>query len=130
MLRKNILNLLLFVVLSAFLSGCVSAQKFKGYTQFKDDEITLKGHLYKPSGEGPFPAIVITPGCAGITKRARMWASRLKGWGYVAFIVNSFASRGIGNDCGKIKKASSTALALDVHSAKVYLSQQTFCIFA
>lgn len=125
MVGRKTLVLLLLAVLAIFLAGCVSTQKFKGYAPQKNKEVTIEGHIYQPEGDGPFPAVVILHGCAGITKRARMWAERLKGWGYVAIVVDSHRLRGVGSNC-KEKKISGIELGLDAYSAKVYLAQQPF----
>lgn len=51
--------------------------------------------LFKPQGEGPFPAVVVLHGCGGIAERDRVWAKRLNGWGYAALTVDSFGPRGV-----------------------------------
>ncbi len=75
-------------------AACVSTVKFNS---IDIGEQLLTGSLMKPAGNGPFPAIVMLHGCAGIEATHNTWASRLKSWGYVTLIVDSFGPRGVGN---------------------------------
>lgn len=50
--------------------------------------------LYKPSGPGPFPAIVILPACGGLRAEILDWARKTVAQGYVAFVVDPVSSRG------------------------------------
>jgi dienelactone hydrolase len=60
----------------------------------------LTGYLSKPSGDGPFPAVVYLHGCLGLENfRREAAASQFTAWGYVALVVDSFATRGIAEDC-------------------------------
>jgi dienelactone hydrolase len=68
-----------------------------------DQGIRLKGWLFRPAGTGPFPAVVMMHGCAGvysdgrpgkgITSLYREWGDRLVKAGYVALLVDSFSPR-------------------------------------
>ena len=61
---------------------------------------TVQGYLSKPEGSGPFAAIVYLHGCAGLSENARNHISQLMtGWGYVSLAVDSFATRGIKDQC-------------------------------
>ena len=61
---------------------------------------TVQGYLSKPEGSGPFAAIVYLHGCAGLSENARNHISQLMtGWGYVSLAVDSFATRGIKEQC-------------------------------
>lgn len=57
--------------------------------------------IYKPEGAGPFPALVIMHRCAGMQNDPDLlrWAQRAVAGGYVAFMVDSLASRGIDTVC-------------------------------
>ena len=60
----------------------------------------LIGYLTKPDGAGPFPAVVHLHGCTGLTERMRRGtAARMTNWGYVSLVVDSFATRGLTDDC-------------------------------
>ena len=59
----------------------------------------LPGFLYRPSGAGPFPAMVHLHGCTGIVPPNFHWAEVLQAKGYVALIVDSFSPRHIRDAC-------------------------------
>lgn len=54
----------------------------------------LQMAVYKPSGEGPFPAVVILPSCGGLRPELLDWARRTVARGYVAFVVDPVTQRG------------------------------------
>lgn len=54
----------------------------------------LQMAIYKPSGDGPFPAIVILPSCGGLRPEILDWAKRTTARGYVAFVVDPVTQRG------------------------------------
>jgi len=60
---------------------------------------TLPAWLYKPSGPGPFPGMVVLHTCGGIDNFLRLRAMRLAGLGYVSIVPDSFSPRGTGNVC-------------------------------
>jgi dienelactone hydrolase len=92
--------------------------------------LVLAGTLKKPSGEGPFPAIVLLHGCGGIQpKRDHRWAERLSGWGYVTLQVDSFRPRGLSNVCtysGKDSVDMVQKRVEDAYDAKAYLAGLPF----
>lgn len=61
----------------------------------------LVGELYRPAGNGPFPAIVSLHGCNGRSPKAVEDAAALRfvELGYVLLIVDSFSPRGIKMSC-------------------------------
>lgn len=64
--------------------------------------LMLTGYLSKPAGAGPFPAVVYLHGCLGLENfRREQAAAQLTGWGYVVLVVDSFAPRGITEDCSR-----------------------------
>ena len=74
-----------------------------------------------PTGNGPFPAVLVMHGCGGIIDNHRSWAGRLVGWGYAAVIVDSFRPR---NNAGSARTSTSFPIAvrgLDAHNAAIYL---------
>jgi dienelactone hydrolase len=61
----------------------------------------LTGYLAKPAGNGPFPAVVYLHGCLGLENfRREAAAQQFTALGYVSLVVDSFATRGISEDCG------------------------------
>ncbi|OYU48638.1 MAG: dienelactone hydrolase [Rhizobiales bacterium PAR1] len=67
--------------------------------------VSLKSYLMKPSGLGPFPAIVALHGCGGLgsggdlNTRHQDWGNRLVAAGFAVIFPESFASRGLGGQC-------------------------------
>ncbi|WP_457094912.1 dienelactone hydrolase family protein [Microvirga sp. P5_D2] len=54
----------------------------------------IEGHLAKPSGDGPFPAVVVLPDCIGLTPFIReTLTAQLASWGYVTLVVDSWTTR-------------------------------------
>ena len=84
---------------------------------------TLNAYIYKPEGQGQFPAIILLHGCAGVTTHHHNWAELIKEWGYVVFIVDSFNPRSINNVCGDGFKVSPLERAFDAYGATKYLRQ-------
>jgi dienelactone hydrolase len=67
---------------------------------------SIDGYLFKPAGQGPFPALVALHGCSGLftrdgrfQKRDWDWAKRLQGLGYVVFFADSLTPRGVEEIC-------------------------------
>jgi dienelactone hydrolase len=72
----------------------------RGETPKGDPATPLHGYLSKPEGAGPFPVVVHLHGCSGLTERMRAsTGARMTSWGYVSLVVDSFATRGIADDC-------------------------------
>ncbi len=100
--------------------------QFKGTTKTSSgDQLTLTGKLFKPQGNGPFPAIVLMHGCGGIVP-ANTWPQRLASWGYVAFQVDSFGPRGAKNICRQILTIPFHVRTQDAYDAKDYLAGLPF----
>jgi len=54
----------------------------------------LQMAIYKPSGDGPFPAVVMLPSCGGLRPEILDWAKRTVARGFVAFVVDPVTQRG------------------------------------
>jgi dienelactone hydrolase len=125
---KNIKSsslLIISIVIFALLSvSCASYQSvnFKS-APVAEDSVALKGNLYKPEGEGPFPAVVVLHGCAGIDDHFIAWAEQLVKWGYMALIVDSFGPRGVNRVCGESYRVPDIERAADAYGAAIYLKQ-------
>lgn len=50
--------------------------------------------IWKPAGEGPFPALIIVHNCGGLTPQIGYWRKEAVNRGYVAFVLDSFSARG------------------------------------
>jgi len=83
---------------------------------------TIIGYLDKPDGSGPFPAVVTVHGCLGLNDFRRNSAEQLAGRGYVSLVVDSFATRGVKDDC----LAGLGDRQGDAAGALAYLAQQPF----
>ena len=82
----------------------------------------LQGLLRRPSGAGPFPAIVLLHSCNGNWQRLdERWGRPIVLWGYVTLTVDSFGPRGIENTC---TSGSPADMAFDAYRALDFLVRQ------
>ena len=118
------LRLLLGAVLSSWLgTGAALAGTLVEIPNVSDQPPRLLGYLARPDGDGPFPAVVVLHGCAGLAGAGSLQlADQLKDWGYVALTVDSLGPRGLTTACG----GSFIDQAGDAYAALRYLAQQTF----
>lgn len=73
----------------------------------KNEPGVLDARLFKPQGQGPFPAIVAMHGCSGLwssktvglSPRHADWGRRLSALGYVVIFPDSYGSRDLGPQC-------------------------------
>ena len=78
--------------------------------------------LWLPPGTGPFPAVVVMHGCAGVRDHHRGWAGRLTEWGYAAALLDSFHRRNANSTCyNKMSNPRPALLAQDAFNAAIYL---------
>jgi dienelactone hydrolase len=83
----------------------------------------LQGYLTRPQGNGPFPAIVLLHGCAGVLSNDKQtWPKRLSSWGYVVLVVDSFSTRGIHDTC----RGLLADRVYDAYGALEFLSKYSF----
>ena len=90
------------IALAVLAAGCASSVltapvTFRNVTPGSSQEIVAT--LVRPSGEGPFPAVVQLHGCAGVEAQSYRWARWFADHGYVAMVVDSFGPRGLKGDC-------------------------------
>jgi len=122
--------LLLSVVASGALASSASAQS----VSFKSVTVgsiaagpEINGWLYKPAGDGPFPAIVLVHTCAGVNPHTDVWGKLLSSWGYVVVAPDSFGPRGhAGGVCARGTLVSGSERVTDVAGALDYLNAQPF----
>jgi dienelactone hydrolase len=87
----------------------------------------IQGHLAKPDGAGPFPAVVGLHGCAGMHDTTRQGlADDLVGRGYVVLLVDSYATRGIEHACTSTAFATFLTRRPDAYGALLFLGRQAF----
>ena len=98
---RQALTWLLLIVLGAT-AQTIAAQQLTIQSRTEAGaQLQLPAVLHKPSGNGPFPAVVVLFGCEGVAnpdpldgKQQAQWIERLLGWGYVALVLDSFTPRG------------------------------------
>jgi dienelactone hydrolase len=85
--------------------------------------VELQAWLYRPDGDGPFPAQVLMHGCSGVEAVHHAWAKRLAAQGHVALIVDGFRSRGVDHVCtyATFYKVSYGARIADAYAAAAFL---------
>jgi dienelactone hydrolase len=82
---------------------------------------TLTAELSTPRGAGPFPAVILLHGCAGIGANLKEWAVWLNHEGYATFVLDSFRGRGLRRLCGGSAALTGRMRAPDVFAAASYL---------
>lgn len=83
------------------------------------------GHFDKPSGSGPFPAVVLMHGCSGLHQTTARWAAILNEAGYATLVLDSFGPRSVFSACSSASnKASPAKRALDAYGALAFLLRQ------
>ena len=82
--------------------------------------------LYRPAGPGPFPAVVVLHGRDGIGPHYRLWARRLRAWGYAALMIDSFRPRGYRSVCNRGRLVPPEDQAADALAAGAWLAAQRF----
>lgn len=98
---------------------------FKGADlKLGEQVLTLQGHLSMPSGEGPFPAVVLLPHCGGLSPNVvSFWPGILNRLGYATLVVDTLGARGL-KRCPSKKFVHETmpSLAQDAYGALTYLA--------
>jgi dienelactone hydrolase len=92
--------------------------------------------LLRPKGDGPFPAIIVLHGCAGLYRRQRTelaprdreYAERFVAQGYVVLMPDSFSARGVDQICSRHDRPvrPSYERNRDTYGALVWLSGQPY----
>src|SRR5258708_16674872 len=86
----------------------------------------ITGWLYRPSGAGPFPAIVLAHPCNGVSPHTETWGKLISSWGYVVLAPDSFGPRGEKTVCGRGAVVTGNARVADIAGALDYLNVQPF----
>src|ERR1043165_8662631 len=99
------------------------------------DGTKLKGLIYRPAGNGPFPAIVAMHGCDGLTEQGSVISRRYADWGERpmaggdgGLFLDSFAARGLGAQCsaGQRSLRSGRERVVDIEAARRFLQAQSY----
>jgi dienelactone hydrolase len=95
--------------------------------------ITLKAVLYRPEGNGPFPAVVGLHSCGGLNDHAGVprtryhdWAQHLTKAGFAVLFPDSYGSRALGSQC-KVRNRPirvDRERVADANAARLWLQSQ------
>jgi dienelactone hydrolase len=95
----------------------------------------LHAQLYKPEGNGPFPAVIALHGCGGLAGHSepvlphyRDWAAQLLKSGRAVLLPDSYGSRELGPQC-RVKERHVLARrerVEDIAAARQWLMQQSW----
>lgn len=95
----------------------------------------LNAVLFRPEGEGPFPAVVGLHNCTGLNNRAGVLGARYRDWGqhlakggFAVLFPDSNGSRGLGSQCGlKVRslRVDQERMA-DANAARAWLQTQSW----
>jgi dienelactone hydrolase len=98
-------------------------------------EGNLRALLFRPEGQGPFPAVIGLHGCAGVNVGAQVPASRYQDWGqrlakagFAVLFPDSYSSRGLGPQCSTNNRTVRVdrERVADVESARQWLQGQSW----
>jgi dienelactone hydrolase len=96
--------------------------KAKGIELKAEPGLEVSGKLGVPTGDGPFPALVLMHDCQGIRPFQDRWAAKFNEWGYVTLQVDSFGPRNATNVCEDLISSSlAEPRAMDAFGALSYL---------
>jgi dienelactone hydrolase len=105
--------------------------------EIQQGSVKLKAFLYRPAGDGPFPAIVALHGCAGLSGRSgpvagryRDWGERLSAAGFAVLFPDSFGSRGLASQCAVRERSVRTGRerVADALAARHWLQSQGWVV--
>jgi dienelactone hydrolase len=82
----------------------------------------IRGYLTKPSGYGPFPAVVLLHSCLGLPLNRIAIGEMIASWGYLALFVDDFGTRGLKQTC----TADFPEGVADAYGALNYVSRFAF----
>jgi len=117
----------LWAVLAAsiVLAGCATSRvSFDNVTPAAP--VRVQAEELRPDGAGAFPAVVLMHGCHGVSPSLREWGRWLRARGYVALVVDSWASRGLGEQCTPGEDVPNTARFDDAIGALRWLQARPY----
>jgi dienelactone hydrolase len=105
------------------LAGCATGRvSFDNVTP--NAPVRVRAEEFRPHGSGPFPAVVLMHGCHGVSGSIRDWGRWFRDHGYVALVVDSWTSRGLGEQCTPGVDVPNTARFDDAIGALRWLQAQ------
>jgi dienelactone hydrolase len=82
----------------------------------------IRGWIYKPAGDGPFPAVILAHSCSGTNPHTESWGRRLVGWGYLVLAPDSFNPRGTKAVCTTPRVVTPNMRVADIAGALDFLA--------
>jgi dienelactone hydrolase len=108
---------------AALVAGCATGRvTFDNVTP--DAPVRVRGEAFEPDGAGPYAAVVLMHGCHGVSPSIRDWGRWFRAQGYVALVVDSWRSRGLGEQCSPGVDLPNTARFDDAIGALRWLQAQ------
>src|SRR3989344_3794222 len=101
-------------------------------TTYQGENLTVRGWFTAPSGQGPFPAIILAHGCNGVSptvptsawQQMNDWATLFREWGYATLIVDSFTARGFpAGICPHGEQVPPIQRAVDLYASAKVIAQ-------
>jgi dienelactone hydrolase len=127
----------LTAVIFAFLAATGAATAAPELIEIHEGVAKLKAYIYRPAGDGPFPAVVALHGCGGLSGRSgpvssryRDWGERLSEAGFAVLFPDSFGSRGLASQCNVRERSVRTARerVADAIAARRWLQNQSWVV--
>ena len=103
------------------------------FFEIQSDDKPIHAVLFRPSGDGPFPAIIALHDCdglkgpqGGLRHSVEDWGKRLSTSGYLVLFPDSFGSRGLERQCGTNALRPDRERIADLRASRDWLQQQDF----
>lgn len=100
--------------------------EFPSQPRVIDSTSSAQMAVYKPMGNGPFPAVVLSPTCGGVGFHLMRWAKAGVERGYVVLILDHMTQRNAGNICGRASDLTFWRGTKDAYDALDFLSDQPY----
>jgi dienelactone hydrolase len=127
MRERRILSGAATLLFLAVASTVARAESVSVPLAYQGRDIALTGDFAKPSGPGPFPAVILLHGCGGGVDayslgRSEEWAELLQREGYATLTLDSFSARGFSSVCGNPAMVPADERAKDIYAAAYVLA--------
>jgi dienelactone hydrolase len=86
---------------------------------------SITGYLSRPTGAGPFPAVLVLHGCDGFRPLETSTVDELAGLGYVGLAIDTLKPQGLTNACSSTAPAARASVGYAI-SALAWLRQQSY----
>jgi len=133
-----VLMVLVLVVCSPVVAREYNAEHITFEIVLPDGKFNISAYLSVPSGEGPFPVVILLHGCAGMDRATnplswqslKIYSDWLKKNNFASLIIDSLGSRGISTEQSWMLSCSNLIMGhkrtADVDGALQYLSMLRF----